>query len=130
MGDTYPTTYQHSYKENKAMVEITANKSVDGDERSATIATDLGDSLQDAVAKFGEEVIFSNYKRAVTITAQAAMRRMLEQNLDQDTITNKMASWKPGVALDRSVDPVAALKAKMATMSKAEKKALLEELGL
>lgn len=112
------------------MVEITANKSVDGDERSATIATDLGDSLQDAVAKFGEEVIFSNYKRAVTITAQAAMRRMLEQNLDQDTITNKMASWKPGVALDRSVDPVAALKAKMATMSKAEKKALLEELGL
>ena len=112
------------------MNEITANKSVDGDERTATVVTDLGENLTDAVGKFGEDVVFSNYKRAVTITAQAAIRRMLEQNLDQDTITNKMSSWKPGVALDRSVDPVAALKAKMSTMSKAEKKALLEELGL
>lgn len=112
------------------MTEITANKTVEGDERTASIVTDLGDNLEDATAKFGADVVFSNYKRAVTITAQAAIRRMLEQNLEQDTVTNKMASWKPGVALDRSVDPVAALKAKMSTMTPEEKAALLEELGL
>jgi len=112
------------------MNEITAKKTVDGDERVATIVTDLGDNLADATAKFGEEVIFSNFKQSAKITAQAAMRRMLETNLDAKTITDKMSTWKPGTALDRTVDPVAALKAKMSTMSKAEKKALLAELDI
>lgn len=112
------------------MNEITATKSIDGEERSATIVTDLGDNLQDAVAKFGDEVVFSNFKRAVTITAQAAVRRMLEQNFDQSAITDKMAGWKPGVALDRTVDPIAVLKSKLAGMTPAEKKEMLKELGL
>jgi len=112
------------------MNEITATKQVDGEEYSATIVTDLGDDLRDAVEKFGEEVIYTNYKRAVTITAQAAIRRMLEQKLDDKTIADKMAGWKPGVALDRSVDPIAVLKAKLSGMSASEKKALLADLGL
>lgn len=110
------------------MNEITATKTVDGEEKSATIVTDLGADLRDAVTKFGEEVIYTNYKRAVTITAQAAIRRMLEAGSTQEVISDKMAGWKPGVALDRSVDPVAALKARMSSMSDADKKALLDQL--
>lgn len=112
------------------MMEITAKKQVNGEDRAATIAADLGENLNDAVAKFGEEVVFSNFKQSAKITAQAAMRRMLEAGSDQDAVANKMAAWKPGVTLDRSIDPVAALKAKMATMSKADKAELLKELGL
>ena len=112
------------------MNEITATKSIEGEEKSATIVTDLGDNLRDAVEKFGEDVIFSNYKRAATITAQAAIRRMLETGLDESAISDKMAGWKPGVALDRTVDPIAVLKAKLSGMSATEKKALLADLGL
>ena len=112
------------------MTEITAKKQVDGEDRSATIVADLGENLKDAVAKFGEEVVLSNFKQSAKITAQSAVRRMLEQNLDQKAIADKMASWKPGVTLDRSVDPVAALKARMTTMTKAEKQELLKELGI
>ena len=110
------------------MNEITATKTIDGEDKSATIVTDLGDDLRDAVSKFGEEVVFTNYKRAVTVTAQASIRRMLENNLDEKAIADKMAGWKPGIALDRSVDPVAALKARMSTMSDADKRALLDQL--
>ena len=114
------------------MVEITATKEVgEGDEKkkvSASIAYDFGDNLAAAVEKFGEEVVFTNFKRTAVITGQAAIRRMLEKGKTQDEVTTSMADWKPGVALERNVDPVGSFMAKWATMSKAEKKAQLEKM--
>ena len=112
------------------MIEITANKNVDGEDRSATIVADVGDNCQDAIAKFGEEVVYTNYKRAVIITAQAAIRRFLETGTSQDEITNKMAGWKPGVALDRSVDPIEAIKNRTKDMTQEEKEEMARKLGL
>ena len=109
-------------------MEITAKKQIEGVDYEATVVADLGDNLADATAKFGEDVVFSNFKQSSKITCQAAIRRMLEMKLDQAAITEKMAGWKPGVSLDRSVDPVAALKARMSGMSKKEKEAYLADL--
>lgn len=111
------------------LTEVKATKEIGGEKKEIVCMIDLGDNLEDAVERFGGEVVFSNFKRAATITAQAAMRRFMEQGLDEASVAAKMGSWRPGVALERTVDPVAALKAKFAKMSPEERAALLAELG-
>lgn len=111
------------------LTEVKATKEIGGEKKEVVCLVDLGDNLEDAVERFGGEVVFSNFKRAATITAQAAMRRFLEQGMSDNLVADKMNSWRPGVALERNVDPVAALKAKFAKMSPEERAALLAELG-
>lgn len=111
------------------MMEITAKKVIDGNERSATVQVDLGDSLQDAVAKFGEEVVLSNFQSNAKITCQGAIRRMLEDGAEEPAIAARLAAWKPGTTLDRvQVNPVDALKAMLKSMDPAAAKAMLAEL--
>lgn len=100
-----------------ALTEIKASKKIDGVDKSAAIAYDFGASLSEATDKFGEDVVFTNFKRTATITAQAAMRRMLEGGKTEDQIVQAMAGWKPGVALERTVDPVGALESRWDSMS-------------
>jgi len=109
-------------------VAITAKKKMGDEDREATISVDFGDSLQEAVEMFGEDVVFSNFKASAKITAQAAMRRYIESGLNADQIAEKMDTWKPGVALERVIDPIKALMGKWAKMSPEEKKELLTAL--
>ena len=104
--------------------EIKATK---GD-KAATITFDFGTGVEDAIAKFGADVVFANFKRSAIITAQAAMRRLLEANKSTEEIAEKMAQWKPGIPLERVVDPVAALQNLMKDMSEEQKNALIEKL--
>lgn len=116
-----------------AEIAITAKKTikVEGQEDNnleATILYDFGDNLSDAVDKFGEEIVFGCYAAASKISGQAAIRRQLENGKTQEDITERMAEWKPGQKLERVTDPVAALKAKLMTMTDEEKQAMLAEL--
>ncbi len=111
-----------------AISEITATKKIGDVEKSAAIAFDFGGTAAEAIEKFGAEVVYANFVRSAVITAQAAIRRMLEAGSTQDQITEKMKSWAPGVPLERVIDPVAAITAKMASMSQEEKDALIEKL--
>ena len=111
-------------EEGKKINEITATK---GD-KTATITYDFGGSAAAAIEKFGAEVVYANFTRSAVITAQAAMRRYLEANKTQDEVAQKMAAWKPGVPMERVVDPVAALQGLMAKMTDEEKNALIEKL--
>jgi len=111
------------------MTEITAKKIINDEPHVATIAYDFGENLDAAVEKFGAEVVFSNFKQSAKITAQAAMRRMLEDGKDQDAVAARMADWKPGQTLERVIDPVATLKAQLKNMDPAEAKALLKDLA-
>jgi hypothetical protein len=61
-----------------ALTEIKATKKPGDVEKEAAIAYDFGANLDDAAGKFGAEVVFTNFKRTAVITAQAAIRRMLE----------------------------------------------------
>lgn len=111
-----------------ALTEITASKEIEGIKKSASIAFDFGENLSVAVKKFGEEIVFTNFKAAAKITAQSAMRRYLETNSSAEEIATKMSSWKPGVALERVVDPVAALVGRWDSYSGQEQAEILKKL--
>jgi hypothetical protein len=108
--------------------EIKATKKLGDIDKEATILYDFGGSLAAATEKFGEAVVYSGFVRSAVITAQAAMRRFLEDGLDGAAIEEKMAAWKPGVSIERVIDPVAATVAKFGKMTKEEQDALIETL--
>lgn len=91
-----------------------------------TIQFDFGDDLPSATKMFGDEVVFSLYKAQARVACQAAMRRELESPSGD---VNRVAStWKPGVKLDRVVDPAAVAKKHFANLSPEDQKAFLKEL--
>lgn len=115
-------------QENYSNKVITATKEVNGDKRQTSIVYDFGDTLDEAVEKFGADVVLSGFVSKSVITAQAAMRRLLESGLSDEEIQEKMNSWRPGVAMERTVDPVAALMGKFGSMSPEEQAELLAKL--
>lgn len=92
-----------------SMTEITAKKKIGDVDKAATTTYDFGENVQDMINKFGAEVVLSNARANMVITAQSAMRRYLEGGKSQEEIAGIMKSWKPGVALARQVDLVAPL---------------------
>lgn len=108
------------------MVEVKATKQ--GSDREVLAAVDLGENLQDAVAKFGEDIVFSNFVAQAKIRAQAIMRDMMVSGKTDAEISEYMATWKPGAARERVVDPAAAFLKKFDSMSEEEQNKFLEEL--
>ena len=107
-----------------SQIEVTANKG----QKSLTVSYDFGDNLQDAVAKFGEEVVFSNMQQSMKISLQALMRRGFDKGITDEEITAQAASWKPGVAAQRTSDPVAAIMGKWASIPADKRAELLKQL--
>lgn len=110
------------------LTEIKATKKIDGEDKAASIAYDFGATLPEAIEKFGEDVVFTSFKRTAVITGQAAIRRMLDGGKNEEEIAVAMNDWKPGVALDRSVDPVASLIGKWDSYSPEEQAGILKKL--
>lgn len=114
------------------LTTINASKDIgEGDQKTkvtAGISFDFGASLQEASEKFTSEVVFTNFKAAAKITAQSAMRRYLEAGKTSEEITTLMKSWKPGVAMERVTDPVAALIGRWDSYSPAEQANILKKL--
>lgn len=108
------------------MTEVKARDGKEGKE--ATIIVDLGDNLTDASTKFGEEVVFSNYLANAKISVQSGIRRYIKAGLDNDAIQAKFDTYKPGVTIDRVVDPIATLAAKLMKMSPEEREVAFASL--
>ena len=102
-------------------VEVTAKKN----ESEATVSYDFGENLTEMIEKFTESVTFTNARANMKIVLQAAMRRRLEAGQPCDDLVD---SWTPGVQMERIVDPIAAAKAKYATMDDDARRAFPEEL--
>lgn len=77
-------------------------------DKTASATITLGANLQEAVALFGEEVVFNRFTSACVIDAQARIRNLMgdltdkEGNvtraaLSEEEIVAEMANWKPGV---------------------------------
>ena len=105
-------------------IEVTANK----DSRSATVSYDFGDNLAQAVEKFGEEVVFTNMQQSMKISLQALLRRGFDKGQSDEEIATAAAAWKPGVASQRTTDPVSTITAKWATLDPKKKAELLAQL--
>ena len=103
------------------VIEVTAKK----DDAEATIEYDFGADLNEMVEKFTDNVVYTNARAQMKIVLQAAMRRRLEAGQPCEDLA---ANWKPGVQMERIVDPIAAAKAKYAGMSEEERAAFLEDL--
>jgi hypothetical protein len=97
-------------------------------EKEATIIVDLGENVEDAIARFGAEVVFSNYLANVKIGVQSGIRRYLEAGLAAADVQAKFENYKPGVTLDRVVDPIAAMAAKLQKMTPEEREAAFAAL--
>lgn len=96
--------------------------------KEATISVDLGTDCDDAVARFGKDVVFSNYEANVVIGIQAAIRRYLEKGKTVEEIQTIFNTFKPGVMLTREVDPLAAFARSMEGKSEEEMQKVFEEL--
>jgi len=108
------------------MIEVTAKVPKLGKE--ATILVDLGDDAADAIVKFGDDVVFSNYLANTKVGIQSGIRRCIEAGLAPNEIQTKYDTFKPGVTVDRVVDPVAAMAAKLSKMSPEEQEAAFAAL--
>ena len=104
------------------IVEVTAKT---GDGKEATLNFDFGKDMAEAVEKFGEEVVFTNFRKSAKIDLQSVIRRYLVAGKDPQDL---LKLWKPGVTLERTVDPKAAAKNAFSKMTDDEKKQFIAEL--
>jgi hypothetical protein len=107
------------------MAEIEVSAKTKDHPEAKVISYDFGDDLDSMVSLFGAETVFSNARAQMKVGLQAAMRRYIDDGKDVNTLPGV---WKPGVTMQRSADPVAAVKAAFAGWSDEEKAAFLASL--
>jgi len=76
------------------MAAIIANTK-DGD-HSIAFDYDFGESLQEAVERFGAEIVWAHTLRSLTIAVQGAARGMMKSGKAKEEILDAMSKWKPG----------------------------------
>lgn len=107
------------------VIEVSAKK--EGFEE-VTIQFDFGKNLQELTEKFGEEVVFTNARANMKITLQGVIRRYIAAGKTAAEIAEVCANWKPGMQMERTVDPISAARKAMANMDEDAKKAFIEKL--
>ena len=65
--------------------------------KSVTVQYAIPDTLQDMVAKYGEETVYDFANRAVTQAVQNIARVRLNEDADSDSIQKAVSEWVPGV---------------------------------
>ena len=93
-----------------------------------TAKYDFGDNVAAAVEKFGEEVVFANFRSSCVVALQGYIRGLIKQNKTAEEIQAEVRKWKPGV---RTPGKSAAEKAKeqLMKMDPAQRAALLAEIA-
>lgn len=96
--------------------------------RSFDVEYDFGSTLAEAVTLFGEEVVFSNFKRQGVISLQAIVRTGLKGEASEEEITRRVAAWKPGVVSRSSKSKAEKITDLFGALSEADKIALLQRI--
>jgi len=105
-------------------IEVTTTKG----QNSISVNYDFGDNLAEATKLFGEDVVFSGFRRNAVIALQGVIRPELEKGTADEAIRAKVAAWKPGVVTRSAADPVAAITAKWGALDAEKRKELLKKL--
>ena len=98
------------------------------DQIQATFGVEDGGSLDGAIELHGAEVVFGQFQKGLKTTARNALRGQLQSAKSGEAALEKMANWKPGVSMERTVDINAALRSQFAGMSKKEKVAEIKRI--
>ena len=77
-------------------VEVISAKAPKKD-RSASIEFNFGADVKEMCSLFGEAVVLSAAKAQMTVGAQAAIRRLIEADVSDADIKERMKAYKPGV---------------------------------
>jgi hypothetical protein len=96
-----------------------------------TFTFDIGENLQDAIAKFGEPAVWSMYERGITVAAQAPARQLLAAGATAEKVQEHMRVWKPGVTAPRAArtgDPLKQILADFEKYSPEQKQEMLDTL--
>jgi len=94
-GASFDLVYagENSAPDKTGMIEIVARK----DGKEANVYYDFGDNLDEMIALFGDDVVFSNARSKMKIGLQANLRAYLKAN---QNIEKLMSNYKPGVSLE------------------------------
>ena len=110
-------------------VEAKATFKVDGGDDNYKAAKGFfkfGADLAEATQMFTEEVVFSNFRAQAKIKLQALMRSRI---LKGGSVPELLASWKPGIQLERVPQtPEAAIETNFDRLTDEEKLVLLQKL--
>jgi len=68
-----------------------------GELESVITSFDIDELIDDAVARYGHEVVHSRYKAQLIIDLQAFIRTKMKAGIDAAAIQASVDSWKPGV---------------------------------
>lgn len=71
----------------------------------AAIGVFLGDTLADAVEKYGEDFVFNNYKRNVVVSVQGKVRRALDAGTPISTVEEEFDDLDPTEQRSTIQDP-------------------------
>jgi hypothetical protein len=93
-----------------------------------TVEFDFGDSLESARKLFGDEVIWSRAKSALTIDLQALIRRMIKAGKTAAEIHTAVAAWKPDVKTLVKKSASEKISDLASQLTPEERKALLKQL--
>lgn len=94
---------------------------------------DFGGNLEEAVATFGEEVVFARYKASAIIDLQSLVRGQIRkvkegETIDVAKIQGVVAEWVPGVRQARGKSSEEKAKDAIGKLSPDARAALLAEL--
>lgn len=93
-----------------------------------SIQYEVGENLQEATGKFGEDLVFDLFKRALSVKAQAAIRREIENGSHPDDLQQILGSWDPAQTHTVRKDPKSSILKDFASLSEEEKMEVLESL--
>ncbi|MFA5699414.1 MAG: hypothetical protein WC954_06750 [Sphaerochaeta sp.] len=110
-----------------AQIEVKAQTKVEGQSEplQGSIMYDFGDTLSEAIERFGEKVVFDLYLAQAKIQCQAAMRRVM---VDGGDVQQVAKAWMPGTSLEKRVDPQAAVLQFLANATPEEKAEFLAKI--
>lgn len=114
--------------------QIIKAKTADSD-RVVRVNYDFGDSLKDAIARFGEESVFSGFKASAVIDIQALIRRHLKTKQGEKPITDEqlqaiVSTWKPRDKTRTKKSASDKVTDLLESVSEEERLAILEKLTL
>ncbi len=108
---------------------LPAKEGRNSEELSAVVIVEMAENVQEAVEMFGEEALLSNAFANWRVTLQGNIRGALARGESPDTIADRLATAKMGVAQTGGrVDPQAAFIAKFKNATEEEQAAMLDAL--
>lgn len=109
-------------------IEQVAAKITDGP--ACQVAFDIDSTIEEAVKRYGEDVVYSRYRASLVIDLQSFLRGCMKQDppMVDNEIQIKVDEWAPGVK-SRGRPPAERVKELFGKLSEEDRMSLLEEFG-